>query len=604
MTKKGIKMKGKLSILILCFFIISCSEPALEAPSIRADTIPVPEDWQQHQEQRTLAISQHNKQHKQAFDRFADFPVSQTHGVPYILLKLLPKVAPSFWPDDENFLSVIGLFNDERNTRYPLARGIGFSGLSRDLSKKSLDVASFTCGACHIGRVKNTTGSITYLDGGINTEFSVIGFRKNIIDSFNDLTKDVKDKDHELVKVFLSALEKIEKNQPNYFYNNYQFEDRLFDAAYEKQQIELFKKNAETVIPGYIKRMKNVYGGWKTLVEKNYKTDVSGMMAGYGGMEDAIAFNTVDAYLSLKESPLTYLFSKIPLADYAGQTDIMAVWDQQKRNPEWNKNKDDLINGGGQWNGHIPLPIYKNIAAQLTLGVDDIDVQVSAFADEYLDQLPAAVYPFDIDLTLARKGKVLFEKNCQVCHQANNGKVYKNIGTHMGRAKIADSIISWAAVKGFTDVCSADLTLKMQGKDVKPCGSYKGVSLKGKEKFSMTKPARHAGYNALPLTGIWAQAPYLHNGSVPTMYHLLMPETRPSQFVKSRLSYDQEKMGFEWSLDKTGDESGYLYNTEASAALSYKGHDKNIEIDNVTYKLNWNKDETSVKAIIEYMKVL
>ena len=38
------------------------------------------------------------------------------------------------------------------------------------------------------------------------------------------------------------------------------------------------------------------------------------------------------------------------------------------------------------------------------------------------------------------------------------------------------------------------------------------------------------GYIAPPLSGVWATAPYLHNGSVPTLYHLFNPETRPEKF--------------------------------------------------------------------------
>ena len=33
------------------------------------------------------------------------------------------------------------------------------------------------------------------------------------------------------------------------------------------------------------------------------------------------------------------------------------------------------------------------------------------------------------------------------------------------------------------------------------------------------------GYAATPLTGVWANYPYLHNGSVPTLHHLLGPAT-------------------------------------------------------------------------------
>lgn len=598
----------KLRILIfLSLGLAACSETPLEAPKGTPVAQAVPDDWSLYRQQRKKEIEQYIADNKVAYDRFADFPVSQTHGVPYILLKLLPIVAPGLWPDNDNFLSVIGLFKDERNPQYPLARGIGFSGLSRPLNKEVVDVASFTCGGCHIGRVREDDGKFQYLDGGINSEFNTVGFRKRMVETLDSLTKGIKDeaeKEKRLTDIFLQAVQQIEKSRPGYFYNNYQFEERHFDAAYEKQQIALFKAQANKLVPAYSKRIRDVYRGWKVLVDKNYKTAEKEMMAGFGGMEDAISFNSVDAYLNLEKKPIISLFSGLALADYAAVTDIMAVWDQQKRNPRWNENKDDLIDGGGQWNGHIPLPVYKNIAAQLTLGVDNIDVQVSAFSDIVLDKLPAPAYPFDVDVDLANKGKALFEKNCLACHQNNNGKVYKNIGTHSGRAKIAGKIITTGAVSGFTDVCSPDHTIEMFGKPAKPCGTYKGESLKGNERFAMTKPSRHDGYNALPLVGIWAQAPYLHNGSVPTIYHLLMPKTRPEAFIKSKLSYDKEKLGFKWQLDDKAVEEGYLYNTTISPSIGHQGHDKNIEMNGTTYRLDWSSDETSVKAIIEYMKVL
>jgi hypothetical protein len=52
-------------------------------------------------------------------------------------------------------------------------------------------------------------------------------------------------------------------------------------------------------------------------------------------------------------------------------------------------------------------------------------------------------------------------------------------------------------------------------------------------------------YAARPLYGIWAAAPYLHNGSVPTLYDLLLPpEQRPRQFALGTREYDPVKLGF------------------------------------------------------------
>ena len=54
------------------------------------------------------------------------------------------------------------------------------------------------------------------------------------------------------------------------------------------------------------------------------------------------------------------------------------------------------------------------------------------------------------------------------------------------------------------------------------------------------------GYKADMLHGIWAQAPYLHNGSVPTLGQLMCPATRPARFLRGNLYYDEALVGFEW----------------------------------------------------------
>ena len=59
-----------------------------------------------------------------------------------------------------------------------------------------------------------------------------------------------------------------------------------------------------------------------------------------------------------------------------------------------------------------------------------------------------------------------------------------------------------------------------------------------------TKPP-YGPYAARPLYGIWAAAPFLHNGSVPTLYDLLLPpEQRPKTFSLGGREYDPVKLGF------------------------------------------------------------
>ena len=405
----------------------------------------------------------------------------------------------------------------------------------------------------------------------------------------------------------LDALRTVHAQNPTYFYNNYSYHDRHFDAAYEAKQVALFEKKASDVILEFIKHQESVYHGWKIIAHKYYPSIEQRIASGYGGMEDALGFNAAAAYLNLKQGKLTSLFASLALPRSHGITDIMVVWDQDTHDPRWNDDKTRLINGGGQWNGHIPLPIYKNLAAQVTLGFGELDASVSAHAEKLLQFLPPPLYPFDVNLELARKGQELFTKNCADCHQPNNGKVYTQMGTDMGRALIAGTVITLAAQSGFTSAadCSPETVVEMDGKQVKPCAEYRGVSLKGQSKQAMLPPRVHDGYNALPLRGLWAQAPYLHNGSVPTLYHMLVPAERPDVFVKSRLDFDKTNVGFKWRQEDWSDKSeGYLYDTTASPAISHFGHDHNITDSGKTYKLDWSDDKDGLWALIEYLKTL
>ena len=59
------------------------------------------------------------------------------------------------------------------------------------------------------------------------------------------------------------------------------------------------------------------------------------------------------------------------------------------------------------------------------------------------------------------------------------------------------------------------------------------------------KDKSRLAYKGRPLTGIWATAPYLHNGSVPTLYDLLLPpDSRPRSFKLGTREFDPDKVGF------------------------------------------------------------
>ena len=80
-------------------------------------------------------------------------------------------------------------------------------------------------------------------------------------------------------------------------------------------------------------------------------------------------------------------------------------------------------------------------------------------------------------------------------------------------------------------------------------------------------------YKARPLNGVWASAPYLHNGAVPTLTDLLHPPAqRPATFTVGRLEYDPLNVGFvaqggPFVVDtalKGNSNAGHLYGTTLS----------------------------------------
>ncbi len=78
-----------------------------------------------------------------------------------------------------------------------------------------------------------------------------------------------------------------------------------------------------------------------------------------------------------------------------------------------------------------------------------------------------------------------------------------------------------------------------------------------------------AVYKARPLNGIWAAAPYLHNGSVPNLYELLSPQAERSRsFWLGTKQFDPVKVGYNPSELK----GGYLYKVE-NTGNSNQGHE-------------------------------
>lgn len=125
-----------------------------------------------------------------------------------------------------------------------------------------------------------------------------------------------------------------------------------------------------------------------------------------------------------------------------------------------------------------------------------------------------------------------------------------------------------------------------------------------------------AGYKARPLNGVWATAPFLHNGSIPTIDHLLGPvENRPAQVVLGLPELDTEKLGVKQpsrvpATENHYDRKGRFVLDTSLPGNSNRGHEFSDAFDSDNPKspqggvIGRALDESERQALIAFIKTL
>ena len=97
------------------------------------------------------------------------------------------------------------------------------------------------------------------------------------------------------------------------------------------------------------------------------------------------------------------------------------------------------------------------------------------------------------------------------------------------------------------------------------------------------------------LHGIWATAPYLHNGSVPNLWELLLPpEQRSPSFMVGSRKYDAEKVGYV-TTESPFKDGTLVVGAGAQPGNSNAGHE---------YPKDKDLTDDERKALLEYLKQL
>ena len=182
-----------------------------------------------------------------------------------------------------------------------------------------------------------------------------------------------------------------------------------------------------------------------------------------------------------------------------------------------------------------------------------VNVRIHEPLNPFIDNLPPPPYPFaSVDLTRAREGKALFKEKCAQCHKPSNQEIYpaSMLGVDVNRTLVNTSVSRYGLAALVTEACRLYGT-NNQGKPGAEWCVPQGDWQARLDEYFRDTPRRVVeqknGYKADMLHGVWAQPPYLHNGSVPTLGHLMCVATRPARFLRGNVTYDEAMGGFEWA---------------------------------------------------------
>lgn len=192
--------------------------------------------------------------------------------------------------------------------------------------------------------------------------------------------------------------------------------------------------------------------------------------------------------------------------------------------PLWNvKRKERLYIDGFAAKGHRPLMQF---LLEPRNGPERFREWEAEFRDvqAWIESLEAPRYPWPIDTALAAAGEAAFARACAECH-----------GTYGPDGRYPEKLVPIDEVA--TDRVRLDALSPAARR-------HYGVSWFA-HYGDRPVVADPGGYVAPPLDGIWASAPYLHNGSVPTLWHLLHPAERPIVWLRTENGYDTDRVGLE-----------------------------------------------------------
>lgn len=247
--------------------------------------------------------------------------------------------------------------------------------------------------------------------------------------------------------------------------------------------------------------------------------------------------------------------------------------------PWWQLKKKKALYYGGELTGDYRRALMQFMSPPGN-SFEDLKAAERDFEDvlAFLNALEAPKFPQPVDSKLVAEGRAVFVENCGSCHGSYGpGGHYptkvvpiEKVGTDKARWEFMQKL-------GFAQ--------------------HYGKTWYGEH----SKLAATDGYVAPPLDGVWATAPYLHNGSVPTLEALLDPSLRPTYFERPRDSsaYDLDAVGWKFrTLDHGQDQEPDSDKRRDLWDTTLYGHGNQGH----TFGAPLSKQER--RAVLEYLKTL
>jgi mono/diheme cytochrome c family protein len=444
-------------------------------------------------------------------------------GIPYWIWVALPEVFPEYLPDKtpgRGYSSFGFVYEDGVDPRYGLP-----AGMSRR-TVQGIDRVYLNCAVCHTGTVRDARGAKPRVIPGMPANTFDIG----------------------AWGIFLTRIAHDQKFTPQ----------RILD------QIRVMENDPHRLIdkPDFINRQiiryVAVYRIRDQLITTGKRTSFIDFTSWGPGRDDTFSPNK--AFFNFPMEKLSPAEREKELSAFA---DFPSIWNQGPRE----ERKMHL-----HWDGDNDLVTERNLNAAFGTGAypPTIDADSLTRTARWLATARPPAYPYPVDKTLAAQGQPIYQEYCASCHGTREPPFSHNPPLpheYVGKiTPIAEIGTDRHRLDSFTRLLSVNLGTNYAGFE-KDWGYDKPYP----QRFKHYR--KTWGYANMPLDGLWLRAPYLHNGSVPTLWDLLQPAAdRPKQFFRGDDVYDPVNVGFVSNVAQDGGRRFYLIDTALPGNGNY-GHD-------------------------------